>query len=315
MVNQAKRHHLIGGHLVVEKVVSMTGFASAQGGGFGYVWSWDLKAVNGRGLDLRTRLPDWIPGLDQSARKALRSAIERGSVTLGLRLIAQDETAEIAMPSGERIDAAIHLVRAIEDRARALDFMTAPCGASDILNIKGVMDGGGEIKDHAALATALLDELAALIEAFNATRLEEGEKLKTIILEQLEQIGRLIGQAETLVPKRAEAQKNALESALERIGSVADGVDEARIAQELALIAVKSDVTEELDRLRAHVDGASALLAKGGTIGRKLDFLCQEFNREANTLCSKSGDTDLTRVGLDLKALIDQMREQVQNVE
>lgn len=294
---------------------SMTGFANGQGSGHGFTWSWDLRAVNGRGLDIRLRIPDFIEGLERAARGALQEAAARGSITLGLRIAQDDSALDPISPPEARIDAALHAIRAVEERAKALGVALEPSRATDVLALKGVADAAGGERDAKPLAAALLAELPDLIAAFNATREGEGEKLVGIIREQLNGIASLTKSARGLLPARAQAQDAALRAALERVGTVAEGVDEARIAQELAVVAVKADVTEEVDRLTAHVAAATALLAQGGPVGRKLDFLCQEFNREANTLCSKSGDPALTQVGLDLKALIDQMREQVQNLE
>lgn len=294
---------------------SMTGFASGQGSGHGYTWSWELRSVNGRGLDLRLRVPDFIEGLERAARTELQNALARGNVTLGLRIQSDDAASSIAPPPDARIDAALQAIRAVEKRAETMGIAITSVSAVDVLGVKGVLDGGSQDRDTKPLAKTLTTELKALVENFNAARADEGKALDSILREQLGEIERLVSAARAHLPARAEAQEAALRAALERVGTIAEGVDEQRIAQELSIVAVKSDVTEEIDRLEAHIAAAGALLDKGGPIGRKFDFLCQEFNREANTLCSKSTHPGLTEVGLDLKALIDQMREQVQNME
>ncbi len=294
---------------------SMTGFASGQGSGHGYAWSWELRAVNGRGLDLRLRIPDFVEGLERSARAALQEALARGNVTLGLRIQSEDGASSIAAPPQERIDAALVAMQVVEERAKVLGLALSPVTAADVLGVRGVMDGGTQDRDIKPLVKTLTSELSNLIKSFNAARADEGKALESILREQLDGVERLVADARDLLPDRQAAQETALRAALDRVGSVAEGVEEQRIAQELAMVAVKSDVTEEIDRLGAHIAAGRALLDKGGPIGRKFDFLCQEFNREANTLCSKSTHPPLTAVGLDLKAAIDQMREQVQNLE
>jgi uncharacterized protein (TIGR00255 family) len=187
--------------------------------------------------------------------------------------------------------------------------------AVEIAGLRGVVEQGAPEEDTAPLRAASLAGLPELLAAFNEIRRHEGAALKTVLEGQLDQVEALVGEALGAVEARREAQAEALRVALARVMEHSEGADEARVAQELAMIAVKTDVREELDRLGAHVAQARSLLAGEEARGRKLDFLMQEFNREANTLCSKSQFQELTRIGLDLKALIDQMREQVQNVE
>jgi uncharacterized protein (TIGR00255 family) len=187
--------------------------------------------------------------------------------------------------------------------------------AAEIAAMRGVMDTSGDEADPAPLLIALSHDLAPLLEAFDTMRRHEGAALAALIKTQLDETEKLVGQALTAVEGRREAQIETLRAALARVMDNSDGADPDRVAQELALIAVKTDVREELDRLGAHVAQAHALFKGDVPRGRKLDFLMQEFNREANTLCSKAQFAELTRIGLDLKALIDQMREQVQNIE
>ena len=293
----------------------MTGFASRTGEAAGFSWQWELRGVNAKGLDLRLRLPDWIDGLEAGVRAALTKALARGSVSVNLRVVRIAEDAPLTVN-----DAALSRVLAaiadIEVRASAAGVKLAQTTALEVLNQRGVQDANGDDPEAVkALQVVLLKDVHALIEAFCEMRASEGRALKQVLLAQIDAIADLIEAAAQAAARRAPEAKAALQAALARTLDNADNVEPERVAQELALIAVKADVTEEIDRLRAHVDAARELLDSDGSVGRKFDFLAQEFNREANTLCSKSQSTPLTRIGLDLKAAIDQMREQVQNVE
>jgi uncharacterized protein (TIGR00255 family) len=293
---------------------SMTGYATERGRTGDWSWVWDLRSVNGRGLDLRLRLPDWIEGLEPAARAALQSEISRGSVTLSLKL-SRTEDAGTATLDRAALRRTVSILREIEDLAAENELAVRHATAAEIAALPGVLSAPADEVDTAGLRTALLADLDRLISAFHASREAEGAALATVISGQIDRIEALTAEAAESAEARAEAQRAALKAAIARVLDAAEGVDEGRIAQELALLAVKSDVTEELDRLKAHVGAARTLLAGQGPRGRKLDFLMQEFNREANTLCSKAGSAALTAIGLDLKTVIDQMREQVQNVE
>ncbi|KCV83653.1 hypothetical protein ATO10_02795 [Actibacterium atlanticum] len=295
-------------------VNSMTGFAALSGAGQGYRWNWELRSVNGKGLDLRLRMPDWIAGLEQAVRADLGKAVGRGSVTLNLR-VSRDEVSAATAIDEDALRANLNALAHIEQVAAAQGMQLAPTRAADILALRGVVQAASGEEDSAPLKAALLAELPKLISGFNEMRANEGAALNTVLMGHLTTIEDLVRQAMDAAEARKDAMSDTLRGNLARVMDNADGADADRVAQELALIAVKSDIREELDRLEAHVLAARALLGKSGPIGRKLDFLMQEFNREANTLCSKSQDSALTRIGLDLKATIDQMREQVQNVE
>ncbi|MCZ8334877.1 MAG: YicC family protein [Rhodobacteraceae bacterium] len=297
--------------------LSMTGFATRKGQGAGHGWTWDLRAVNGKGLDLRLRVPDWIDGLEASLRTELGRSLGRGNVTLSLK-VARDgagEGAEGLRVNPVALSAVLRAVGEVEMAAMAAGVTLAQATAADVLAVRGVLDLSAADEDTAPLRAAILADLPPLLSEFNAMRAAEGAALHGVIVAQLDRIEALTGEARTEAAARREATATALKEALAKVIANADGVDEARLTQELALIAVKNDVTEEMDRLTAHVAAARELLAEGGPVGRKFDFLMQEFMREANTLCSKAQALTLTRIGLDLKTVIDQMREQVQNVE
>ena len=293
---------------------SMTGFASGQGEALGLSWSWDVRSVNARGLDVRVRVPDWIEGLEQALRGVLSKRLARGSVTVSLRL--QGSATELAQELNEaQLDRVLSALQRIEEEAmkRGLS-LTAPT-AADLITVRGVMDVPQQQADPAAVRAHLLTDFEPVLDSFVASRASEGAALIQVLTEQLAQISAFVDQAADLAEARKDEQKERLNAALTRVLETAESVDDQRITQELAMIAVKADVTEELDRLRAHVEAGQALLVADGAVGRKLDFLMQEFNREANTLCSKAQSSPLTAVGLEMKTVIDQMREQVQNVE
>ncbi|MEP2532507.1 YicC/YloC family endoribonuclease [Shimia sp.] len=293
---------------------SMTGFASLKGEHETYSWTWDMRSVNAKGLDIRLRVPDWIEGLEPGIRAVLSKAMARGSVSLGLRVHKEDEQGTLSLNKTQLI----HVLNALHDAetlAAEQGIALAASRSADILNIRGVLETTVNNGDGTALRDALLKQLPVLLESFLDMRRNEGNALDNVLQEQLNQIAQMTNVAATAAKARRAETATNLRNNLAKVLDNSDFTDEARVAQELAVIAVKADITEELDRLAAHVEAARDLLAKGSPVGRKLDFLMQEFNREANTLCSKSQSVALTRIGLDLKTVIDQMREQVQNVE
>ena len=296
--------------------VSMTGFAARKGQGCGHTWAWDIRSVNGKGLDLRLRVPDWIEGLEPALRTDLGRALQRGNVSLTLKVTKEGGDAEGGLRVNHGVLAQmLAAISDIEQAAMAAGVTLAQASHADVLVMRGVLDQSGADEDTTALRTALMADLAPLLADFQAMRAAEGTALAAVIAAQLQLIADLTASAAAQSAARAATAQTTLRDALTRVLANADGVDPARLAQELALMAVKTDVTEELDRLAAHVTAARGLLGCAGPVGRKLDFLMQEFMREANTLCSKAQSLALTRIGLDLKTVIDQMREQVQNVE
>ncbi|MCU0901791.1 MAG: YicC family protein [Cypionkella sp.] len=296
--------------------ISMTGFAARKGQGAGHVWAWDIRSVNGKGLDLRLRLPDWIDGLEAMVRAEVQRALSRGSVSLSLKLSRDGAEAEAALRVNPPVlGAVLAALQQVETAAMAAGVTLAQATAADVLAIRGVLEQASPEEDMSPLRAALLSDLPLLLADFAAMRAAEGAALGAVIAAQLDQIAALTAAAAREAEARRAVAPAALREALAHVLAHADGADETRVAQELALIAVRQDVTEELDRLAAHVTAARGLLAETGPVGRKFDFLMQEFMREANTLCSKAQSLALTRIGLDLKTVIDQMREQVQNVE
>jgi uncharacterized protein (TIGR00255 family) len=293
---------------------SMTGFASAKGTLAPHGWTWELRSVNAKGLDLRLRLPEGLNGLEAALRADLDRALHRGNVSLNLRLTREDEAGALRLNRAV-LDAVLGALAEVEARALDQGATLAPSRAADLLTLRGVLEVGTQETDTAPLVAQLRAEAGPLIEAFVQMREAEGAALLLVLQKQLDQVGELTARAAELAEARKPVVAETLRANLARVMANAEGADPARVAQELALLAVKSDVTEEIDRLHAHVAAATDLLTAGGPVGRKLDFLMQEFNREANTLCSKAQSSELTTVGLALKAVIDQMREQVQNIE
>ncbi|MCE5972226.1 YicC family protein [Sinirhodobacter sp. WL0062] len=294
--------------------ISMTGFAAAQGSGQGYDWSWDIRSVNGKALDLRLRLPD-VEGLEPFVRAAVGQFAARGNISANLRLTRVD-AAEGLRLSGSGMRAALAALREIESVATTEGMALAQTTAADVLTLRGVLEQGpAQMDDPSALRAALIASLEGALAKFAAMRAAEGAQIGAVIAAQLTRIAELTEAAAKAAEARRPDWEAGITAALARVVEGAGGADRDRVAQELALIAVKGDVTEEIDRLRAHIAAARDLLADPKPVGRRFDFLTQEFVREANTLCSKSGSSRLTAIGLDLKHVIDQMREQIQNVE
>jgi len=293
---------------------SMTGFASGKGEMAPFSWTWEIRSVNAKGLDMRLRVPDWIEGLETTLRARLSKALGRGNVTLSLK-VQREETGGALQLNAATMDSMMRVVAQVNAAAEARGMVLAPVTAVDLMGLRGVMEQGSSEDENKALGTAVLEGFAPVLAQFLEMRGNEGAALHEVLTRTVDEIESLTDQADAAIAGRKEDMEEALRNALARVMQNVEAMDADRLAQEMALIAVKTDVTEELDRLRAHITAARGLLQERKPVGRKLDFLMQEFNREANTLCSKSQNTALTRIGLDLKTVIDQMREQVQNVE
>ena len=291
---------------------SMTGFARRDGGDAAVSWTWEVKSVNGRSLDVRARLPQGYESLDPAVRNAVTAACSRGNVQVNLSLKRGSAPLQLQV-NEELLQQVIDLMAKLETRTQA-----APPRLDGILALRGVLEAVEEEEspEHQAARLAVLQsDLEAALEALLAMRAAEGARLLGLARGHVDEIERLAAAARSCAATQPETLRQRLEEQLALLLAEGSGVAEERLAQELALLAGKADVREELDRLTAHVEAARELLDQGGAVGRKLDFLCQEFNREANTLCSKSADVELTRIGLDLKSSIEQLREQIQNIE
>ena len=292
-------------------LTSMTGIAALSGAVGPYDWSMELRGVNNKGLDIRARVPDWLVGLDQFVRKAIAAEVARGSLQFSLKVSLSEGTVQRQIDPvklEQILTNAAHLAMSAKDKG--LDF--APIGLSDISSQNGFMDFEAGDLAKAELMQKVVAELPTIIAQLQASRQAEGQALHAVLEAGVVEMERLLQLANKAIENRADEFETNFKAAIVRLKQ---DIEPSRLAQEMAILAVKSDVTEEIDRLIAHLAAARALLASHEPAGRKFDFLMQEFNREANTLCSKSNSKSLTAIGLEMKVLIDQMREQVQNVE
>lgn len=292
----------------------MTGFAQIEGHDETFDWVWEAKSVNGRGLDMRCRLGTGLDKLEPAVRKAAGERFKRGNLSINLRL-TRHTGAQAVQVNRQLLDDLI----ALAGEYRSAEGIERP-SLDGLLALRGVIEPVGEAEqenesESAARDKALLASLGQVLDGLAAARAAEGAHLGKIVGAQLAAMEALAGQAGDSAELRPEAAKARLAAQVAALLDAGAPQPEERLAQELALLAVKTDIREELDRLATHIAAATALLAEGGAIGRKLDFLAQELNREANTLCAKSNDPQLSEIGLELKAVIDQFREQVQNIE
>ena len=294
-------------------ISSMTGFARADGSTDGLSWIWEARSVNGRGLDVRLRLPPGYEALEIPARDAVAKRFARGSISLSLSIEKQQTNGAIRLNEQVLAD----VIKAA-DRVSTLSGATKP-DAAQLLMIKGVLEMSDQAtEDVAARAVrekAITQNLDVALEKLGEARRAEGARLGGVIHDQISQIDQLAAAVRASPSRAPEAIMTRLRDAIGRLVDATAALDDQRLHQEAVLIATRADVEEELQRLAAHVAAARDILAERGSVGRKLDFLAQEFNREANTLCSKANAVDITRLALQLKTVIDQFREQVQNVE
>jgi uncharacterized protein (TIGR00255 family) len=294
------------------RVASMTGFSRTQGAVGPWSYAWELKSVNSKGLDIRLRLPPVFDSLEIKARQAIAARLTRGAITVNLTAKRVDEAGSV------------QINRLILDRLLSALAQTPlpenlrPASLDGLLALPGVIEVIQPQEDETLRNQVEADILSALeqaLDALVAARHAEGEALRQILSLRLAHIRQLTQNADAHPARQADAIRARLIQNLAKLVENVEGLDQARLHQEAVLLAVKSDIREELDRLKAHVDSVNELLATGGPIGRRLDFLAQELGRESNTLCAKSNDPALTAIGLDLKIEVEQFREQVQNIE
>lgn len=291
---------------------SMTGFARSDGHHGDIAWAWELRSVNGRGLDLRLRLPSGLDAIEPNLRKAVTGRFARGNISATLTMKRDGGSQRLRLNEAVLNDALDAL-----GRVRELAMLPEP-RADSILAIRGVLelvDGSDEATTDDALAIAITQGFETAVVALAAARASEGAALAGVLSGLVDQIDGLV---QDLIQSPARGPDRVLERLSRQVTALLernDGLDPARLHQEAVLIATRADIQEELDRLVAHIAAARGHLAAAEPVGRKLDFLAQEFNREANTICSKAGDIAITQTGLALKGVIDQLREQVQNVE
>jgi uncharacterized protein (TIGR00255 family) len=291
-------------------IASMTGFARTEGDELGISWVWEVKSVNGKSFDLRFRLAPGFDALEPQLRALLVQRFRRGNFAAAL---AVTRTAPLAVRVNR--ETLTQLVALMNELSREID--AAPPRLDGLLALRGVVETI-EDDDETVIErrrSVVLGGWHQALERLAASRAAEGARVEALLRGHLEEISALVGAAADCAAAQPEAMREKLRTTLASLADLIPGLPEDRIAQEVALLVARSDIREELDRLRAHIEQAWNLLQQGDAVGRRLDFLCQELNREANTLCSKSADIELTRIGLSVKAGIEQLREQVQNIE
>ena len=290
----------------------MTGFAREAGTSGAHQWAWELRSVNGRNLEVRVRVPGGFDGIGDELRRQITGALARGQCQLNLTL-SRAETAPRISINRDALAALVEAVGAI-----SLPLSVSPASLDGLLAVRGIVEvqeEAGGADSEAALHRDLREAGTRLVAGLRTARLAEGSALSGVIAGQLGEIDALVAAAVESPGRAPEAVRARLAAQVAALLGSSDRLDPARLHGEAALIAARADIQEEIDRLRGHVAAARELLASGGAVGRRLDFLAQEFGREANTLCAKAGDVALSRIGLDLKAVVDQFREQVANVE
>jgi len=293
-------------------ISSMTGFARVSGSRGGLTWQWEVKSVNGKALDLRFRLPAGFEALELPLRGGAAGKLKRGNLQIALT-VGGAARGECVRVNEQVLDQLLAAGEALRNRIGG-----EPLRADLLLSLRGVLDvvaeeeSGDEIQQrNAAISASFAEALDLLI----ASRQEEGAKLAALVAAQVSRIAHLTEAARANPARSAEAIRGRLAEQVARLMETGSAFDAQRLHQEAMMMATRADIQEEIDRLTSHVTAARKLLASDEAVGRKFDFLAQEFNREANTLCSKATDASLTDIGLDLKTVIDQMREQVQNLE
>jgi uncharacterized protein (TIGR00255 family) len=291
----------------------MTGFARAEGRAVDRGWTWEVRSVNGRGLEIRSRLPAGYEGLEIPIRERVARRFKRGNLWLTLTVSRSEGQSSVRINT-EVLDQVLALVPEIQHRL--VDFR--PASAEGLLALRGVLEPIDDTlsdDERAAFERAVLGSLDHALDSLEHMRQQEGCRLTVVLRDHIERIANLCSKAESSAAAQPAAIFQRLKEQVAALGEITPPLSEERLVQEAALLASRADTREEIDRLKAHGEAARTLLSGEGPAGRRLDFLCQEFNREANTLCAKSSDVTLTRIGLDLKATIDQLREQVQNIE
>jgi uncharacterized protein (TIGR00255 family) len=291
---------------------SMTGFARGHGVSGSYAWAWEIKSVNGKGLDVRLRLPSGWDAIEAPVRARAAERLARGSIQ-AILTVERSGVTPVVRINAAVLDAILATLRQLAPRIEA-----APASLDGLLSLKGVMEVADleeNEDDRRSAEAAAIAGFAEAVAALSEMRQREGAALARILKSRLEEIAALAHRAEEAPGRRVETIRARLADQVATLLAQSDRFDPDRLHQEAILLATKADVREELDRLAAHVAQALQLIDGGGAVGRRLDFLAQELNREANTLCAKANDVELTNIGLELKAAVEQFREQVQNVE
>jgi len=288
----------------------MTGFARAEGDDLGISWVWEMKSVNSKSLDLRLRLAQGFDSLEPQLRAMLAQRFRRGNFSASLAVTRT--TPAVVRVNRETLAQLVALMNELAGEIEA-----APPRIDGLLALRGVVEMVEDEPDAVLeeRRRAVLDSWRIALDRLANARAEEGARLSAVLRNQLAEMIALVEAAVECAAAQPAAIRQRLQTMLASLADLAPGMPEERVAQEMALLVARSDIREELERLRAHIEQSADLLRQEEAVGRRLDFLCQELNREANTLCSKSADIELTRIGISLKAAVEQFREQVQNIE
>ena len=297
----------------ISKIHSMTGFSRSAGNGEKFSWYWEAKSVNGKGLDVRCRLPQGIDGLDLQIREKVGKVFSRGNVNLHLS-IKENGARPTYRINRDFLNELVKLAKEIHEESNNSSVFSL----DSLLSVKGVIEPAEDEIDDVEIQernNMILADLEIALTELSSARQIEGARIYDVLKVQLTEIEALSERAESIAQSQPKLIRERLKHQIDELLGMSPALPEERIGQEVALLITKADIREELDRLRAHLLALQQLLNDGGVIGRKLDFLCQELNREVNTLCSKAHNLELANLGLELKAVIEQFREQVQNIE
>ena len=294
----------------------MTGYASDTILVGNFSLDAEIKSVNSKSFDLKIYLPEYMTFMENDIRQLVSKQIARGSIVLKIKAKQNDEASSNFTLNNEVLNTAIDEIKTIEQKCDEKNIQFSPLTVLDFFSVKGVWEENKISQtDTVELKSVMLDKLPELIKKFIETRRIEGQGLQAILVEKLSSIMEFIKEIDKILPDRSRYLKKNFKTALDKIINEQNQVDENRLEQEIALLVIKQDIQEELDRLKVHIVSMQDLVNSSNVVGKKLDFLSQELNREVNTICSKSQYSDLTKLGIEMKTLVDQFREQVQNVE
>ena len=276
----------------------------------------EIKSVNSKSFDLKIYLPEYMTFMENDIRQLVSKQIARGSIVLKIKAKHNDEASSNFTLNNDVLNTAIDEIKTIEQKCDEKNIQFSPLTVLDFFSVKGVWEENKISQTETLeLKSVMLDKLLELIKKFMETRRIEGQGLQAILIEKLSSIMEFIKEIDKILPDRSRHLKKNFRTALDKIINEQNQVDENRLEQEIALLVIKQDIQEELDRLKVHIESMQDLVNSSKVVGKKLDFLSQELNREVNTICSKSQYSDLTKLGIEMKTLVDQFREQVQNVE
>ena len=297
-------------------ITSMTGYASDTILVGNFSLDAEIKSVNSKSFDLKIYLPEYMTFMENDIRQLVSKQIARGSIVLKIKAKHNDEASSNFTLNNEVLNTAIDEIKTIEQKCDEKNIQFSPLTVLDFFSVKGVWEENKISQtDTVELKSVILDKLPELMKKFIETRRIEGQGLQAILVEKLSSIMEFIQEIDKILPDRSRHLKKNFKTALDKIINEQNQVDENRLEQEIALLVIKQDIQEELDRLKVHIVSMQDLVNSSNVVGKKLDFLSQELNREVNTICSKSQYSDLTKLGIEMKTLVDQFREQVQNVE